>query len=839
MAKKKKSSNAGKGFSAKEFLLFHAEKIVFALIAILSLTLVFLGFSGQKFSASKSPEDLKKKAESTLASAISQDHWEQIQEAEPERVNNVSYARIASETRGEVQAGNYVSRIWKEPPGKAARRGDPELKAPIKLQGQFFSAPIPGRRPSDPFETLQDAKKPEEKQPPRRGRGNQGMGPGGYGGMEGGSGSGYGAEGSGSGYPGSGAGSGYPGSGGSGTGTGLAGNLPMKRLLSPGYDRGFKPGMFLNPPTPQEAKTNRAVVPVSEYKAIVVTAIVEHQELEKNYSKEFADVPEYIERRDTPYYQGFEVQRVEVTSDATDIPEDAWKTVDAAGSEAYKEKAKEFFGLCKEVNNSYWTNANITMPIPPVLLMDYRPMCSHPDIPSDIGELVRDDDGAPGQTGSFGMGGYGAGGYGAGGYGAGGYGAGGYGSEMGGYGSGSGYGGEMAGGSGYGMGGSEMGSGSGYGSEMGGSGYGGSGYGGSGYGAEGSGSGYGASGYGAEGSGSGYGSDGGLGGSYGGGSGGMGMGGTAGFGMQLPPKLPSTKYKLVRFFDPTAEVGKSYRYRVRLTMYDPNFPEFEIHAPKTMNLKAEAMSRVQDLKMKIVPDKTMGNKRKSERLSPWSAPSDPILAAAPTPVYAGEVEKPSLIRLETGEQVESRPTKTELVTINNVGMINFSIKDSQPVSRGQIIAGTHKPNKDGYEFVHPITKVLKIPKRIRDEVGPKFNIVLPNVLVTVLDVGGGTPLRASSSRDELLVGGEVICFDAKTGQIVVGREFEDFTDYNGAVKPDEPAIGPLGGGMGGAAGMGSGYGSEGSGPGGSGGPGGPGMGGPGMGGPGMGGGAGY
>ncbi|AMV35525.1 hypothetical protein VN12_25765 [Pirellula sp. SH-Sr6A] len=822
MAKKKKSSNAGKGFNAKEFLLFHAEKIVFALIAALSLTLVFLGFSGQKFSASKSPEDLKKKAESTLASAISQDHWEQIKEAEPERVTNVSYARIASETRGEVQAGNYVSRIWKEPPGMAARRGDPELKAPIKLQGQFFSAPIPGRRPSDPFESLQDAKKPEEKQPPRRGRGNPGMGQGGYGGMEGGSGGGYGAEGSGSGYPGS--GSGYPGSGGSGTGTGLAGNIPTKRFLSPGYDRGYKLGMITNPqaafpkpPTPQEAKTNRYVVPTSNYNAIVVTAIVEHQDLEKNYSKEFADVPEYIERRDTPYYQGFEVQRVEVTSDATDIPDDAWKTVDAAGSEAFKEKAKEFIGTCKEVNNPVWTHANITMPIPPVLLMDYRPMCSHPDIPSDIPELIRDDEGAPGQTGSFGMGGYGSGGYGAGGYG----------SEMGGYGSGSGYGGEMAGGSGYGMGGSEMGSGSGYGSEMAGSGYGSGGYG-----AEGSGSGYGSGGYGAEGSGSGYGGEGGLGGSYGG------MGGTAGLGMQLPTKLPSTKYKLVRFFDPTAEAGKSYRYRVRLMMYDPNFPEFEIHAPKTMNLKPDAMSRVQDLKMKVVPDKTKGNKRKSERLSPWSAPSDPILAAAPTPVFAGEVEKPSLIRLESGEQVESRPTKTELVTLNNVGTINFAIKDSQPVTRGHIIAGTHKPNKEGYEFVHPTLKVLKIPKKIREEVGPKVNIVLPNVLVTVLDVGGGTPLRASTSKDELLAGGEVVCFDAKTGQIVVGREFEDYTDYNGAVKPDEPAIGPLGAGMGGAAGTGSGYGAEGSGPGGSG-PGGPGMGGPGMGGPGMGGGAGY
>ncbi|XZE35274.1 hypothetical protein SH501x_000763 [Pirellulaceae bacterium SH501] len=830
MAKKKKSSNAGKGFSAKEFLLFHAEKIVFALIAAISLTLVFLGFSGQKFASNKSPDDLKKKAESTLASAISQGHWEQILEAEPERTVNVSFARIASETRGEVQAGNYLSRIWKEPPGMAARRGDPELIAPIKLQGQYFVGTIPGRAPRDQIDELfQDAKKPEVRQPPRRGRGNQG-GPGGmgYGGFEGGAAGGYGSEGSGSGYPGSGAGSGsgYPGSGSGATGGpgGAAANVPVKRFLSPQYDKGFKPGMITNPEaavpkrlTPQEMRSNPVLVPAAEYKAIVVTAVVEHQDLEKKYSTEFADVPEYREGRDTPYYQGFEVQRVEVTSDSLDIPEDAWKVVQEAGSDAFKEKAKEFVGTSAEVNSPLWTHANISMPIPPLLLMDYRPMCSHPDIPSNIPDLVRDSDGAPGQMGgSYGMGGYGAGG----GYGSemGGYGAGGgYGSEMGGYGAGSGYGSEAGSGAGYGA----AGSGSGYGSEMG-------GYG-SGYGAEGSGSGYGAgSGYGSEGSGSGYGSEGSMGG-YGG------VTGMAGTAVSLPRKLPSTKYKLVRFFDPTAETGKSYRYRVRLIMYDPNFPEFEIFAPKTMNLKPEAIARVQDLRMKVVPDKEKMNKRKSERYSPWSVPSDPIKAVAPTPVFAGEISKPATVSTPTGDVFERLPTKTELVSMNKVGLFNFAVKDTQPLTKGHIIAGTHKPNKDGFEFVHPIKNILKVTKKVREDLPPNINIQLPNVMVTVIDVGGGLPLRFNSSKDELISGGEVICFDSKTGQIVVSREFEDYTDYNRAVKPDEPAIGPLGAGMGGAAG-GSGYGApgyggEGSGSG-SGMPGGPGMGGPGMGGPG-------
>ncbi len=45
-------------------------------------------------------------------------------------------------------------------------------------------------------------------------------------------------------------------------------------------------------------------------------------------------------------------------------------------------------------------------------------------------------------------------------------------------------------------------------------------------------------------------------------------------------ELPSSEYKLVRFFDPTVEVGKTYQYRVRVWLVDPNNPDNSVYSKK-------------------------------------------------------------------------------------------------------------------------------------------------------------------------------------------------------------------------------------------------------------------
>ena len=111
MAKKKKASSSGKSIGAKGFLVLHIEKIVFAIIAILSLALVYLGMSGDKIASSKNPADLKKKAEVTLASVVNDSHWEQIA-ADAGRTHADSFIRVTNPIDG-VEWKELPNTPWK------------------------------------------------------------------------------------------------------------------------------------------------------------------------------------------------------------------------------------------------------------------------------------------------------------------------------------------------------------------------------------------------------------------------------------------------------------------------------------------------------------------------------------------------------------------------------------------------------------------------------------------------------------------------------------------------------------------------------------------------------
>lgn len=815
MAKKKKNANAGSGFNLKEFLLYHVEKIIFAFIALLSLALVYLGVTGQKFSANQNPGDLKSKADKAATEVGASDRWEAIVQAEPERMVTVNYSKIAADTRGRVDMSKYASNIWQQKSIEASKRGDPVLVPPTRLRAVFFSGPIATAEGGDITDQFEDAKKPEEKAPtPRRGR-NQGMGSG----MAGGVGmEGYGmpgssmASGSGmSGAPGLGSGAGMPGMPGA-TGPGGA-NVPP-RFLQPAYDLGFKfgqrthtgggmgMGMGGGGGYPGEASggypssggypgsassggypgggssigygdASGAAGGLSggmgglgarpglnmgarEFSTVVVTAVVEHRENEISYDAEFMETTGYMPGRDNPNYQGFEVQRVVIKSDKSEIKETDWVTVQEASSEGWKEFVKKNFkvGTAAEISSPIWTVDTLSMEIPPFLLADYSSFCGHSDVPPAKMETITDAFFLAPQ-GAMGGGGFGGG-------------SAGYGGSSG-YGGSAGYGG-AGGAAGYGTGGlgdvATMSAGGGYGAS---SGYGGaasSGYGGA--------SGYGGSSY-----------------------GGSGMQG--GMGATALQKLPSTKYKLVRFFDPTVQSGVSYRYRVRLKMYDPNFPEFEAIAPKSIDLKPDVLTRVQDLRLSVKADET-SMKRVSERLTDWSHPSDVVVASYATPVFAGELDSKSVSAVRhaaTGQSYLTKSPKVSLTASNPYRFLSFPLKEKGPVVKGQLIAGDERPNKLGIEFVSPLSKLIKVPKKKRED-GRPFNIAFPTVLVSVVDVGGGMPLASFTSKDDLRVGGEVVSFDADSQQIVVSREFEDFTDFNRVVKPDETPIGPLGGPMGGA-----------------------------------------
>ena len=803
MSKKKKGSNSQSSFSFKNFLVMHVEKVVFGFIALIASIVMYVGFSAKPYSSAKTPEKLKEQA-TQVSRDLKVDHWAAMKDEEGRKVDPV-FTMAAGDSRKKIDPIPYIA----DPTGSSkirlgAKRGDPALLAPEQLEAKYYLGPIATWAPKiDPLAILEDAKKIEVK-PPKNTSGFPGMGEGGPqgAGKGGGSLSGGFAEGG----PGMG--------GGAGMGMGNDPALAGRRVLFAGYDRGFYFGMstFANPmgsmgsmgggggypggmgesggyPGGAEGgnlggaaggtlpKVETRKIIAKGYGFVCVTALAPHHEMETNYRKEFYDVIGYMEGRDSPNYRGFEVQRVEITDPNKEIAEKDWQAMPDASPERYKESVKKLVGTCSEINPLDWTDSNLSMPIPPILLNDYRKFATHSKIKYGAPEEV-DFPGMGGMGSGYGEGGGMPGGYGDGGMGSGGMGSGGMGSGSGGSGMPGGY------GEGGGM-------------------------------SSGSGSGGMTSGF-TEGSGSGSG----YGGGYGGSDGGL---VNAGNMMEVPRRLPSTKYKLIRFYDFKAEAGKIYKYRVRLLMYDSNFPEWSALKPASSTLKTETLRRVQTLESEFkakepAPAKKATNpptvvahvKREKYRETEWSAPSKAVLIKKPAMVFAAETKE-----------------KLECVFVDFEVQRGISIPKKDTAERGFVFGTPNRQVKGkdvGIDIIHPVTKVIKALKDYR-----------ATNFVTVVDWKSPSPLNTmiANPKDAIKTGAEVVSFDPITGQLVISREFDNFTSFNMYVQPDLTAVGPLGGGLsaGNANGMSGGYGE--SGPGGMG-MGSPGMGSSGKGGPGMG-----
>ena len=740
MAKKKKSSGSKSSFNAKEFFIMHVEKIVFAFIAMIAGLVMYLGFTAKPFPAAKTPEKLKTQA--TQASRdLKLDHNERIFE-DPERKVAAIYEKEADESRKRKDPVAYKSAaIGGSSVNASSRRGDPALAAPEQLEAQYFVGSVARMMAKiDPLDALEDAKKIEVKKKPA------GAGFGG-GSSEGGGSSGF-TEGS-QGGMGS---SGGPG----GFGGGMGGDPLMagQRRLSAGYDLGYQFGMrtFADTmgqvPTVEGAATKPEAAskkPVAYPLGMVcIMALAPHEVMEDQYKKEFYEVRGYTEGRDTPNYVGFEVQRVEIVDANKTLTDSDWQPLPKASPTEYKELLKQLQGSCNEVHLADWVDPNISMPIPPVLLSDYRKIGSHSQIPTS---LVED----PELPGAGGMGNFAGGGYGGGSYGGG--------SE-----------GESGSGEGGSSGASAMGSPGGMGmGSPGGMGMGG------------------------------MGGPGGMGGSSGTSGYGGGFGGEEGSGvnvvMEAPKKLPSTKYKLVRFYDITALPGKVYKYRVRLLMYDPNYPEWEFLKPASSTLASDALKRVQKLqseepKPTVSKDQTqptVAAKRKSRRETEWSAPSEPVLTLKPAAVYIAKGEE--------------RDDKLEAVFVEFDKLLGINLPRKERAEVGLVFGRTPAKikGKDApIEIIHPVKKVIKAFKDFKS-----------TNFVTIVDLKGYTPLQmGNASKDPIKTGYEAVSFDPATGQLSISREFDNFIDFHMFTQPDLPAVGPLGGGL--AGGSAAGFGSGGS-----------------------------
>ncbi|MFO1064104.1 MAG: hypothetical protein U0892_09600 [Pirellulales bacterium] len=799
---KKNSAGSGKPKSKPvkdknqpNFFAAHAEKVGLGVVALGLGYFVWDGLNTKGFDSNKSPEQLRSNATQLLTTIGSGNPWESLK-GEVEKPHN--FVADVQKARNRINTDDLrVTPFSETPPKVYHKRSKPDLLAPVKVVGQSVVGLVAvegAENANDPMEDFEDAPPLKKGTRPPRQRPQNGYG------SEGGAGSGSG---------------GGLGPGGIG-GDGMTGMASGKRLLLPSYNRGYTSGVTgsggmmggglggyggeggmlggsggmagsagpggapgaVGGNTPGKTGLG-GVQRVKPRKTLskfvhmnVVTALVPHEEMVEEFKAKFQDALGFNAMRDRPIYLSFEVERVDVTDNPDRaIDEKEWKPIAFPNDDAQWKMMKDWMpkqpgkekttmDQLPEVIDPNAAEIGLTMPIPPLLLKDYRPLVKHPDIdwrwdaqmqfqqqlpPTNPDEGNNKEQSGPGQragsnpgsnmTGS-GMGGSGM--------------MGGYGMEGGMTGPGAG----MPGAGGYGMEGGMTGPGAG---GMGGDGY------------------------------------------------GMGMGGMS----VAPPK-----YKMIRFYDPLKpeDVRHVFRYRVRVWMADPNYPDdLTFAVPNDRDMEEQEFARVSELRAKEQPEidrQRRTNPRfrgvRTTLKTPWSDAGAPIFVRNNEDVYLGEFAKTGAEK-EPGAKLAA--TKVDPQRNLILSWIDFKVEskpdpdDKEKVDKSTI-AGKIREFRRGSvlsngakefetQFIHPVTTVVKA-----------LSGVTFGGSTTVVDLRGNMPLANSDKNDTLTDASEALILMGD-GRLEISSDLDDrffyrmftFTDDVEAMKENPNGAGP-GGGMG-------------------------------------------
>ena len=708
----------GKG-GIKGFVIQHAEKGIFGTVLVLVAAFVYSSATQETVEQGESPNSLKGSASSALNSLQGGNPWAALA---PERLAKVDdYPALAQNARQPVDDAAYRGTTpWiKELIPRQQKRQDPEIYAPIKPEAEagLFAVMTRITRPDDAWAGDKDAverpkEPPKPKPKPRRDRRQRGdmddMMAGGAGFM--------GDEMGGMPMmdPGAEMGGMMPGQGAMAGSRRVLGQFYVQHYLSKGY----------RPTTGLGA----AGVAARSLPVVAVKALVPFERQWEEYERALANATGYSPMHDIPKYLLFVAERAEVTDDP-DAPLQ-WRTI-SNSSFAMDWARKNYAGVPPEpADESYLLPGTLTMPIPPVLMQPYDALALHSEIPrkqlaphlamARAGAKEDPQEGRkeaakpaePSADFSEGLpqiplaGAPGMGGFGA----AGGMPPGmGYpGSEM------------MHGGADTGM----------Y-APMPEEGYGG------------------ASPYAGA------------------------MGGTGDYAMGGTPGMPGfrhlvVKYKMVRFFDFTAELGKSYRYRVRVLIEDPNRPADRNAEPNPRILDQDVADRL----AKVIADdeayqKTSGKPRRTYyRQTEWSEPSNVVTVVSPERFAGGGATGARSVKLSlTGPSVELEEAKGHVVTAVWDRRRATEVPAEREVLRGAFLDFT-----DTADALHPLTLQIR---RIED-----YRFATD---AFVADLRGGEALmvdvdKASREETPLPVPGEYLVVDGDGG-LIVCNEVDDAEEY--------------------------------------------------------------
>ncbi len=714
------ASSAGGGL--KDLAIQHVEKVVLGLIVALMVFLIYDGTQTKTYPSERTPSDMEEKTTRARREIEQGDHWSHL--AADRKVES-NFPDEVEKARRPTDPSLYPSFVLENTPRTSTtKRGDPELVKPLAVMGYSMTAAIAmnSRIKKNPFESLMAAPAVDF----RRTKSSASTG---------GGGSPYGSAG-----------------GPSGSASKVKEEKPfVPRAIDPKFDRGFvvtgpaaalveAGGIAMNPSSSRDrdkAGKNTSFM-ISEPRTFTsVVALAPYGEQLEKYRETLEKSAGFNPQRDAPFYLGFEVQRVEVTNDPNRaIDESEWKDLPNASSKSIVKSFENWAGECPEVVIKDHVNPNLTMPIPPVLLRDYKLIAKHPETPlSEEAKAAAAPPPPPTQkapppspTGK-GKGGSPYGNYPTGGspYGGG--------PPPGSSGGGNPY------GAGYPSGGGPPGGGPPPGSNM----SGGNPYGGN--------APFGSAGSDRYGAGSPY--------VPGGGATPPGLGGPA-----QPQDRPAvTKYHLIRFYDFEVQPGKVYRYRVRLLVEDVNYPEDSRFEPSLSTLKADTLKRVYELKAidqvnadKAKADPKLTFERSFTLRTDWSEAGAPIRVDYPIRAYIGETRTMS-----------NRDADVVVVEWDGKRGGDVVRREAKAV-KGQVFAGKIKMNPTGTkgaEVINPLNKQVFLD----DDFEFRSS-------ATLVDMIFGEQLALYDRKDDPLVGvGKICMFDSATGELFISDEFEAFEPF--------------------------------------------------------------
>lgn len=225
------------------------------------------------------------------------------------------------------------------------------------------------------------------------------------------------------------------------------------------------------------------------------------------------------------------------------------------------------------------------------------------------------------------------------------------------------------------------------------------------------------------------------------------------------------EYKLMRFYDfagasffkNAPKPGRTYVYRLRYSVNDPNFPIAAIMQPKTSSLAPEVARRVMDK----MAEAKQAKERDFQRWSEWSAPSQPATLPTGEEVLAGKVEPGSVSTLTVaGRTTEyQRDTPTAKIVVSQFqSAYGTKMAMEMEVTEGSVLS----QKAEFGDIVDPVAlQVRKLPN-------PEF---VSNSIV--VDLAGGRELKIT---DELTEPGMVLLFD-QTGQLSLSDDIGDQEFY--------------------------------------------------------------